>query len=132
MDATYLITGTFVDRVVGVYKKEYMNFGFIPKPRLQRDFNKGYFFASDNGFVLVGSLRSEITPIHAVYIYPESRNGSTDKVKELLRMLPRKKYRVRCHFGKTFWQRSGLKLLRIENSNSRKRDVYVLEGYLNL
>lgn len=121
-----------MDRVVGIYRKEYTNFGFIPKPRLQRDLNKGYFFTTDDGFILVGSLRSEITPVHAVYIYPESRNGSTDKVKELLKQLPRKKYRVRCHFGKTFWQRSGLELVRVENNNARKRDIYVLEGYFSL
>lgn len=121
----------FLRRVITAYKRESNNLGFIPKPRLKKDYKDGKFFQTENGFILVGSLKSEVTPIHAVYIYPEKRNGSLDKVKELLSLLPEKKYRVRCHFGMAFWKRAGLKEIRVENKNSRQRDIYVLEGYFD-
>lgn len=122
----------FLQSVVLAYKKESNNLGFVPIPRLKRDYALGRFFKNENGFILIGSPKSEHTPIHAVYIYPEKRNGSVDKVVELLRMLPKKKYRVSCCFGNTFWKRVGLSEIGVrEKKNTRKRKIYVLEGEIN-
>lgn len=124
-------TGVFIEQILRIWKQEASNFGFIPYPRLERDFQKGRFVFSDDGFVYLGSPKSEYTPIHAVYIYPQKRNGSTNKVLELLKKLPQKGYRVRCHFGKSFWVKQGFREVAIKNNNSRKRNVFVLEGILN-
>lgn len=118
----------FLENVIEVYRKEFKNFGFIPAPRLRQYYSLGRFYANEDGFILIGSLKSETTPIYAVYIYPQKRNGSTDKVLSLLRLIPRKRYRVRCHFGSAFWRKQGMELKRVENNNHRKRDIYVLEG----
>lgn len=117
-------------KVIDIYRKEYKNFGFIPRPRLQQYYEGKYgkFFISEDGFIIIGSLKSKITPIYAVYIYPDRRNGSTNKVRKLLDLLPKKEYRVRCWFGKNFWVREGLQEIRIENTNHRKRDIFILEG----
>lgn len=116
---------TFLQRVIVAYKEESNNIGFIPKPRLEKDYRDGKFFQTENGFVLVGSLKSEVTPIHAVYVYPEKRNGSVEFVKDLLKLLPNKKYRVRCHFGQTFWKRQGLMQVRVEEGKIPENGLYM-------
>lgn len=119
------------EEIVHIYRKNCKNLGFIPNTGLLKHYKNGDFFYSDYGFILIGSLKSDITPIYSVYVYPEKRNGSTKFVIEMLKKLPRKKYRVRCHFGELFWIKIGLSLTRVENNNSRKRTIKVLEGEFN-
>lgn len=120
------------EKVVLAYRQNFINFGFIPRPTLEMYYRKNRFYYNDDGWVLIGSLKSKVTPIYAVYVYPEKRDGNTNKVKSLLKLLPEKPYRVRCHFGETFWRWAGLVTVRVENKNSRKRNITVLEGTLSL
>lgn len=120
----------FINYVVKSYKQNPVSMGFIPKPRIERDFDLGRFFVlEDWSFIFIGSPKSEITPIFALYVDPGSRNVGVDNAVSLVNMLPPKKYRVRCIIGLSFWKRMGL--LHISTHLNRKnKEIYVLEGIL--
>jgi hypothetical protein len=122
----------FIENVIKIYREEFLNLGFIPKYRFPEYYSKGQFFITENGFILTGSLHSEITPIYALYVYPEKRNGLLPII-ELLKMLPKKKFRVRCLSNmKNLWIRMGLSLIRAELKNKRKREIFILEGFFSI
>lgn len=120
----------FINKVIEVYRKEFLNLGFIPKTRFNEYYEKDQFFINDNGFILIGSLKSEITPIYALYVYLEKRDGLVPIIS-LMKLLPDKKYRVRCLENmKSLWIRMGLVLVDTELKNKRNREIQILEGRL--
>lgn len=120
----------FFYHVLDVYKKNYKTLGFIPRQRLQHYVNGKYgtFYTVEKSFILVGSLKSKITPIYALYVSREDRNQGATVLFALTSLLPKKKYRVRTVVGHSFWRRIGMEEIRVESNNVRKRSVTVFEG----